>query len=282
MRHSRGATSLVSRLTPFSLHSPGPMPELPPTRVSVVLPAYRLGGVIYDNIRRVASAVSEIGAVELVVVDDGSDDSTYHEALRAAQGAPGTSVMRHDKNRGKGEALFTGTRASQGDVIVFLDADLDLPPEQLPAVIGGLGRADVLVGAKRQSMTSGRYPIARRVLSRIFALCTVGVFRLPVRETQTGLKVLRRAVLDDVLPQMRIHGYAYDLEMLVRAHRAGYVLREVPVDLGAGASTAPLQAGMLWQMARDTLKLLWWVRTGKIPRRKTPDSRQQAPNRSAR
>jgi glycosyltransferase involved in cell wall biosynthesis len=254
------------------------MTELPPPRVSVVLPAYRLGDVIYDNIRRVAAALSQIGQsdigqshigqVELVVVDDGSDDNTYHEALRATQEVPGAVVVRHDKNRGKGEALFTGTRAAQGEVIVFLDADLDLPPEQLPAVIEGLGRADVLVGAKRLSMTSGRYPLARRILSRLFSLCTVGVFRLPVRETQTGLKVLRRVVLDDVLPQMRIHGYAYDLEMLVRAHRAGYILREIPVDLGVGASTAPLQSGMLWQMARDTLKLLWWVRIGKIPRKR--------------
>lgn len=206
-----------------------------------------------------------------MVVDDGSEDSTYREALRAAKEIPGAVVVRHDKNRGKGEALFTGARAAQGEVIVFLDADLDLPPEQLPTVIEGLGRADVLVGAKRLSMTSGRYPLARRILSRLFSLCTVGVFRLPVRETQTGLKVLRRNVLDEVLPQMRINGYAYDLEMLVRAHRAGYFLREVAVDLGAGASTAPLRGGMLWQMARDTLKLAWWVRTGKIPKKHTPD-----------
>ncbi|MDP3984242.1 MAG: glycosyltransferase, partial [Acidimicrobiia bacterium] len=167
---------------------------------------------------------------------------------------------------GKGEALFTGTRASRADLVVFLDADLDLPPEQVPDLLGQMEGVDVLVGAKRKSMGEGRYPLARRVLSRLFAICTVGLFRLPVRETQTGLKILRRPVLDEVLPQMRIHGYAYDLELLVRAHRAGFVVKEVPVELGPGASTAPLRMTMLWQMGRDTVRLLWWITTGRLGR----------------
>lgn len=244
------------------------MPEPFSERISVVLPAYRLGTVIYANIHRVASALSKFESFELVVVDDGSDDNTYPEARRAASEIPGTVVVRHDQNRGKGEALFTGTRTATSDLIVFLDADLDLPPEQLPRLIETLNDTDVLVGAKRESMSEGRYPLARRILSRVFALCTVGVFGLPVRETQTGLKVLRRQVLNEVLPQMRIRGYAYDLEMLVRAYRAGYLLREVPVELGSSASTAPLRPMMLWQMGRDTMKLLWWVVTGKIPRKR--------------
>jgi len=74
---------------------------------------------------------------------------------------------------------------------------------------------------------------------------------------------------------MRIHGYAYDLEMLVRAYRAGYTLREVPVELGPSASTAPLRPDMLWQMARDTLKLLFWVVTGKIPKKRGVQSAER-------
>jgi glycosyltransferase involved in cell wall biosynthesis len=249
--------------------TPAPIPDL-----SVVLPAYRLGSVIYDNINRVAKALATLGQVELLVVDDGSDDNTYQEARRAGSEMPDVVVLRHDQNRGKGEALCTGTNAARGDLIVFLDADLDLLPDQIPAMIEGLGDTDVLVGAKRESMREGRYPPVRRVLSRIFSLATVGVFGLPVRETQTGLKVFRRSVLDEVLPQMRIRGYAHDLEMLVRAHRAGYTLRDVPVELGPGASTAPLRLPMLWQMGRDTMKLLWWSASGRIPRAKTLDARR--------
>jgi glycosyltransferase involved in cell wall biosynthesis len=169
-------------------------------------------------------------------------------------------------NRGKGEALFTGARATSAELVLFLDADLDLPAEQVPALLEKTDGVDLLVGAKRKAMAGGHYPLARRILSRVFALMTVGLFRLPVSESQTGLKILRRTVIDEVLPQMRIHGYAYDLEMLLRSHRSGLVLREVPVELGENASTAPLRLRMLWQMGRDTLRLWWWTLSGRIPR----------------
>ena len=222
--------------------------------VSVVLPAYQLGPVIAANVERVASVLSALSP-EIVVVDDGSTDQTRSEALRAVSNIPGASVLSHPINRGKGQALFTGAKAATGDLIVFLDADLDLPPEQVPGLLAGMGDTDVLVGAKRDSMAAGRYPLIRRVLSRLFSLATVGLFRLTVTETQTGLKIFRRKVLEVVIPQMRIDGYAYDLEMLVRAQRAGFKLTQTPVELGPGASTASLRGGMLWQMARDTARL---------------------------
>lgn len=235
--------------------------------LSVVLPAYNLGPAIGANIAQVAEALRPIGTVEVVVVDDGSVDRTFQEASQAVAPLPHARVLRHEVNRGKGEALFTGARVTSADLVLFLDADLDLPPEQVPALLGQMEGIDVLVGAKRASMSEGRYPWARRILSRIFAVATVGVFRLPVKETQTGLKILRRQVVEDILPQVRIHGYAYDLELLLRSHRSGFGLKEVPVELGPGASTAPLRLGMLWQMGRDSARLWWWVVTGRIPKR---------------
>lgn len=235
--------------------------------LAVVLPAWNLGTVIAANIERVLGVLTGIGSIEIVVVDDGSADNTLLESQRAAAGSGGmVRVLRHEVNRGKGEALFTGARATTARLVVFLDADLDLPPEQVPGLLEHMHEIDMLVGAKRSAMGEGRYPLVRRILSRIFALSTVGLFRLPVRETQTGLKVLRRSIIDLVLPQMLIHGYAYDLEMLIRAHRAGYKIKEVPVELGPTASQAPVRAAMMWQLGRDTLRLLWWTVSGKIPR----------------
>lgn len=233
--------------------------------ISVVLPAYQLGSVIAANVERVAAILEPLSA-EIIVVDDGSTDQTRSEALRATASISTASVLSHPVNRGKGQALFTGARAATGDLIVFLDADLDLPPEQLPELLAGMGDTDVLVGAKRASMAAGRYPVIRRLLSRLFSLATVGLFGLTVTETQTGLKIFRRDVLEKVVPQMRIDGYAYDLEMLVRAQRAGFKLTQTPVELGPGASTASLRGSMLWQMARDTARLQWWVWTGGVPK----------------
>lgn len=223
--------------------------------ISVVLPAYGLGDVIAANIRRVLDAFDGL-EVEVVVTDDGSPDDTFIQA--ASVNDPRLVVERHPENRGKGDALITGWNASHGDVVVFLDADLDLPPEQVPPLLARIAEADVVVGAKRSSMSGGRYPRLRSILSRIFAAFTVGLFRLPVTETQTGLKIFRREVLDTVLPQVRIRGYAFDLELLLRAHRAGYRLVEAPVTLGESAAGASLRLSMMWSLARDTARLAVW------------------------
>lgn len=225
--------------------------------VSVVLPAYRLGKNIAPNMATVADVLP---GAQIVVVDDGSDDGTYESALQAAAGMKRTVVLRHDHNRGKGAALQTGTAHAEGSTVVFLDGDLDLPPEQVPGLLALFGerKADVLVGAKQEEMSDGRYPWKRRALSRLFSLITRVLFRLPVDETQTGLKIFKRTVLGQVFAQQRVFGYAFDLELLVRAHRAGFNIVQTPVELRVGASSAPLQLSTLWEMGRDTLRIFVW------------------------
>lgn len=226
------------------------------------MPAYGLGAEIGANIRSVAAVLP---SAEIVVVDDGSTDQTFVSARQVALEYERVHVLRHETNLGKGAALRTGTRAATGSLIVFLDGDLDLPPGQLPGLLDELARreADVLVGTKRVGMGEGRYPWKRQALSHIFSFVISVLFRLPVSETQTGLKIFRRQVLDAVFADLRIVRYAFDLELLVRAQRAGYRLIEVPVDLRVGASSAPLRLATLWEMGRDTLRIFWWsIRPG--------------------
>lgn len=232
----------------------------PQPSVSIVLPSYNLEGRIAAAIHTVADAVP---GAEILVVDDGSSDQTFAEAARAAASMDNVRVLRHETNRGKGAALQTGGKAAGGELVVFLDADLDIPPSQLPGLLDRFvsEECDVLVGTKHHRMSGGRYPWKRRLLSRVYALVARLLFRLPVPETQTGLKIFRAAVLAEVLPHLQVHRYAFDLELLVRAHRAGYQLANAPVDLRVGASSAPLRMATLWEMARDTARILWWSLT---------------------
>jgi len=224
------------------------------------MPAHELESSIGDNIDRVAAVVGAWESCEVIVIDDGSRDDTRAFAEKAAAGTDLVQVIGYDVNRGKGGALKEGFLHASGHTIVFLDADLDLPPEQLPEFLDAFDRAgtDVLVGAKRSAMVSGRYPALRRVLSLTFAATNRLLFRLPIQETQTGLKAFRRAALDSTLPQLETVGYAFDLELLVRIRRAGGTMAETPVTLAAG-SAGGLVVSTLWEMARDTIKI--WVRT---------------------
>ncbi|MFH1330709.1 MAG: glycosyltransferase family 2 protein [Actinomycetota bacterium] len=234
----------------------------PPARVSILMPCYGLAGPIAANINRVVAATAAEPGVEVVVVDDGSPDGTREEAERAAARHPGmVVVVANPQNAGKGRALQRAFAASSGETVVFLDGDLDLPPEQIPALVAALHRGgfDALLGTKRAAMVAGGYPRARRVLSRLFSAVTRFAFRLPVTETQTGLKAFRREPLGAALPRVQIGRYSFDLELVVLMHRAGCRIGEFPVELRAQASTSRVTVGTLWEMGRDTVRL--WFRT---------------------
>jgi len=236
------------------------MPHSPTTGVSILMPAYQLESTIGDNIDRVVSVVADWPDVEVIVVNDGSSDETGPCIEKAAVRHDCVLAIGYSNNRGKGGALQEAFAHSSHDVVVFLDSDLDLPPEQLPGFLNEFERigVDTLVGAKRKAMTPGRYPALRRVLSMTFAVVNRILFRLPVRETQTGLKVFRRAVLEDTLPALQTMRYAFDLELLVRIRKAGGSMTESPVALAKGASSG-LSISTLWEMGRDTVKI--WFRS---------------------
>jgi hypothetical protein len=233
----------------------------PPPCISILMPCYGLAGPIAANIDRVVAATAAEPGVEVVVVDDGSADGTREEAERAAARHPGVVVVANPRNAGKGRALQRAFAASSGEIVVFLDGDLDLPPEQVPALVAALRRGgfDALLGTKHAAMVAGGYPRMRRVLSRLFSATTRFAFRLPVAETQTGLKAFRREPLGAALPRVQIGRYSFDLELVVLMHRAGCRIGEFPVELEAQASTSRVTVGTLWEMGRDTVRL--WFRT---------------------
>jgi glycosyltransferase involved in cell wall biosynthesis len=225
------------------------------------MPAYRLAATIGANIDRTVTALAAIDDLEIVVVDDGSDDGTGEAARTTAARYAEVSVVSYATNRGKGGALQRGFAETSGATVVFLDGDLDLPPEQVPGFVTQFDVRDVdaLVGAKQRAMSPGTYPALRRVLSRIFSVTIRVLFRLPVSETQTGLKAFRRKPLEDFLPELEVKRYTFDLELLVRMQRAGYHIDEAPVVLAQGASATGVSLRTLWEMGRDTVAT--WVRS---------------------
>ena len=141
------------------------------------------------------------------------------------------AFVRLERNAGKGWALVRGAQLARGELVLFMDADLDVHPRQLAILHDALvsDGADVVIGSKLHRGSRIAYPWRRRILSLGYYVLVRALFRLPVHDTQTGLKLYRREVLELVVPRLLVKRFAHDLEALVNAHRLGFRIVEVPV-----------------------------------------------------
>ncbi len=231
----------------------GPAPAL-----TIIIPAYNEGKLIFNNLQAICRTLQGI-SFELIAVDDGSRDDTFSEIQRAmASGLP-IRALKGEMNQGKGRALFWGFEFARGERVAFLDADLELGPDNLLTMMTIMDQsgADGVIGAKGAG--SSQFPLLRRLLSRFFRGLARILFKLQLSETQTGIKMFRREVLERCIPRIRVSRFAFDLELLVCASRFGYVLREVPVTSGftRQAALGRFRVQDLLRMFYDTLRIYY-------------------------
>ncbi|QKW23322.1 glycosyltransferase family 2 protein [Kitasatospora sp. NA04385] len=233
--------------------------------ISVVVPYYNPGPAVARHLSGLLRVLDRHGAsYEVLAVDDGCTDGSRRRVARL--GHRRLRLLGHAANRGKGAALRTGFRQCRGRWIAFIDADGDLPAELLPGLLDAARRAgaDAAVGVKH--LQHGR---VRRLCSGAFRLLARVLFRLPVRDTQTGLKVFRREALAGVLPLCREDGFVFDLELLALLHRYGHRrIAEVPVAVRprTGSTVRPTTAlRMLAEALRLGARLHLTPRTTPAP-----------------
>jgi glycosyltransferase involved in cell wall biosynthesis len=202
---------------------------------SIVIPAYNEDHHIYENLLAVHAELSYFcDDFEIILVNDGSRDDTLSEAMRAAEQLGNTKVITYSKNGGKGNAIKEGFKNTSKDLITFFDADLDILPQQIEPLFNAIRKtgADVAIQSKRhQDSVVNGFPLRRQFLSRSYNLITRLLFNLPVSDTQVGIKLYRRKVLDMIMPKLLVKRFATDVEQLVLAHKYGFKIAECPVHI---------------------------------------------------
>jgi glycosyltransferase involved in cell wall biosynthesis len=231
--------------------------------LSVVMPLFNEGPRINASVEQTMAALRMLGPFELILVDDGSSDNSGEQIARLAEKFSGEVVSLHLSHAGKGEALRRGTQAAQGEFVVFIDADLDLPPEQILffVAIQRVKKADAVIGSKMHPDSTVDYPLIRRVYSIGYFWLVKALFGLPVRDTQTGLKLVRRELLLRALEKTESRGFTLDLELLVRLVQLGAVMVEAPVVVQHSFKFGGIGLPVVWQIFRDTWVV--WRRTRK-------------------
>lgn len=198
--------------------------------LTVVVPAYQEARRLPATLDRLDSYLRGHvpGAFEVIVVDDGSTDGTHQ--LTANRG-PAFRSIKLLTNQGKGAAVRTGVLASRGEQVLVTDADLAAPIEELPKLEAELERVPIAFGSRalQRELIDRRQPAHREGMGRIFnrLLHLLGV--RGIRDTQCGFKLLDGTVARTLFEEMTIDGFAFDVELLLRARRRGLQVAEIPV-----------------------------------------------------
>jgi glycosyltransferase involved in cell wall biosynthesis len=228
----------------------------PTLDVSIVVPYYNPGPRLRTTVEDMVRVLDASGMTfEIIAVSDGSTDGSPF----TLDGFPESVVRRVSfaTNFGKGHALRAGLGMGRGRYLGFIDADGDISPELLAPFVSIMQslEPDIIIGSKRHPDSSVHYPPLRRLYSWGYQHLIGVLFRLHIKDTQVGIKLVDRKVIADVLPLLRESRFALDLELLVLARRLGYTrIVEAPVRIRERfGSTISLKA--VWLLLIDTLAL---------------------------
>ena len=237
--------------------------------LSVVIPTFNEAARIQKTLAEVSRYLERNGFdYEIIVADDGSRDGTLVEALKFTDATDRVRVIDSREHRGKGFAVRQGVLAASKPYVLYADADLAIPIQEVEKLLAEMARGcQIAIGSKHlpASKVVGR-SLARSMMGRTLNLLVRLLLLTGIRDTQCGFKCLRREVARDLFGMVRTDGFGFDIEMLCLARRKGYRVSEVPVTCihRGNSSIKPV---------RDSLGILrdvWRIRFGRPGRWQTP------------
>ena len=224
-----------------------------PQSLTVVLPAFNEEGRLGPALDELFGYLGRHGAhgrdgapgaaglpadIRVLVVDDGSTDDTA-SLMRARPEMVPSEGARHPQlsllsapHGGKGAAVRAGVLHADGELIVFADADMATPPDQIPLLVAALSDHDLALGSRIQpdgSDMRASQPLYRRLLGRVFHLLASAWAVGPVQDTQCGFKGFTREAAHDLFSRQVITSIVFDVELIYLARRRGYRIAIVPI-----------------------------------------------------
>ncbi len=231
--------------------------------LSLIIPVYKQEQTIVRDVRRIKIVLDEIRySHEIIVVIDGMLDKSLEKIKKA--NIPHVRYVSYTKNQGKAYAIRTGMKYAKGDYVMFMDAGMEIDPNGISMLLEHMEwyDADVIVGSKRHPASQVTYSPVRKLLSLGYYWFVRLLFGVRVHDTQAGIKIFRKKVLETILPRLVEKKFAGDLEMLVVAKRQGHGrIYEAPIKLNYAFAT--FTSAATWQSVKgiflDTLAI--WYRT---------------------
>ena len=234
---------------------------------SIVIPAFNESSRIEATLREVVSCIRSQGwNCEVVVVNDGSTDTTARQVLDFSLSAPEVRLLENPGNHGKGYSVRHGLLQARGEIVIFTDADLSAPIREAERLFAAIDDgADIAIGSRwlDRARQIHRQPLHRQFFGRFFNLITRAVMGLRFADTQCGFKAFTRQAAQTVFQLQTIEGWGFDPEILFIANKRHLRVVEVPVTWGHDAHThiSYLRDGI--QMLREMATIRWNALLGR-------------------
>jgi dolichol-phosphate mannosyltransferase len=226
--------------------------------LSFVIPAYNEEDSIETALGALDGVVKDKRLpYEVIVVNDGSRDKTLSRAITYADRNGHVRVISYTKNQGKGYAVRTGFMQTKGDVVVFADSDMDVDLGAISKYVDALENGDIVVATKWHPDSRVEMPLTRRILSHSFNVLVRILTGAKLKDTQVGLKAMRKSAFAKIFPRLCVKRYAFDVELLAVASLYGLRIVRMPAQVRI---TASFRLQEVFKMFQDLLGIAYRLR----------------------
>ncbi len=237
--------------------------------LSFVVPAYNEEEFIESALGTIDTVVMRKKLTyEIVVVDDGSADKTLAKARIYAGKNGHVRVISYNKNVGKGYAVKTGFMKATGNVVFFADSDMEIDLGKVSDYIDALKHGDIVIASKKHDDSKVTVPLSRKILSECFNALVRLLTGVPLKDTQSGLKAMKKSAFININPRLAVKRYAFDVELLSVANLYGLKVIEMPITIKLDAKFKPKE---MWHMFMDLLGIAYRLRIIHWYQRQLPE-----------
>jgi glycosyltransferase involved in cell wall biosynthesis len=228
--------------------------------VSVVLPAYNEVDLLELAVTQVSQVLRAIGySYEIIIAEDGSTDGTDKKAAELAETFPFVKHIHRQKRQGRGTALNNAFRQSSGEVLVYMDLDLATDLKYLKPLVDAVfvEGYDFSTGSRMLPQSKVERSLRRSIISKTYNFFARHMLGSKLRDHQCGFKAFRRESLLKLLDDVEATHWFWDTEVMVRAQRRGYKIKEIAVEWKSGRATKVNFFKDSWSMF-SKIVALWW------------------------
>lgn len=242
------------------------IPNSPTIQVSLVLPAYNEVDYLQPAVEKTIQTLNQFTqSYEVIIAEDGSTDGTAEGAFELSQKTPGVKHIHREKRLGRGTALKNAFKQSYGEILVYMDLDLATDLKYLKPLIEAIAVEgyDFSTGSRMMVESKAERTFSRGISSKTYNFLVRKMLGSKIRDHQCGFKAFKREPLMKLLDKVESTHWFWDTEILVRAQRQGFKVKEIAVEWKSGRGTKVSLFKDSWNMFRQIMRLWWKLKIKK-------------------